>query len=163
MVKIAMMGLTAVVAVAVCLAFFGDSAQARFPYKMKFQKKYLDGNPKLKEAEKKSKIIRKTTTCNFCHIGGAAAKARKNRNAYGRALAKLLKDKLGEKDFEVLSSKKPSAKRTAARNAAKEKFSAVLTAVEKLLSDPKDKTSATFGELIKSGKLEISPKLLPKK
>ena len=147
MVKLAMMCLAAVVAVAGYLAFSGDSAHARPGYKKQFAKKYIAGNAVL------AKAYGKSASCNHCHVG----KKRANRNAYGQALAKLLKEKLGEKDFGVLSNKKKTAKRTAARNAAIEKFSAVLTTVEKLPSDPKEKTSATFGELIKSGKLKKTP------
>ena len=81
MVKLAMIGLTVVVAVAGCLAFSGDSAQARPAYKKLFKKKYVtDDYPAMKKA------YGHFGSCNYCHIGGIKvrrSRARRTRSAAG--------------------------------------------------------------------------------
>lgn len=67
--------------------------------------------------------------CNVCHAG----KSKKDRNAYGNALAELL-----DKDAD----KKDAAK-----------IQAALTEVAGLPSDPAKADSPTFGSLIEAGKL----------
>jgi len=67
--------------------------------------------------------------CNICHVGDR----KKDRNNYGKELGKLLN------------------RETDAEN--KEKIREALKTVAKLKSDPKDKKSPTFGELIAGGKL----------
>ena len=150
MVKIAMTGLAVVVAVAGCLTYSAGLAQARPAFKKQFDTKYMK--------DKSSALVKawKRSSCNACHIGGI--KDRKNRNSFGEALAKLL----NKKDSDALSFKN-RRKNPAAAEAAAKKVQDAFTTVEKLPSDPKDKTSATFGALIKTGKLKMSPKTLPKK
>lgn len=70
-----------------------------------------------------------TAKCNICHVGFS----KKNRNAYGEALDKLL-DRAADKDN-------------------KEKIRKALEKVAAMKSDPKDSKSPTFGELLKAGKL----------
>jgi hypothetical protein len=72
--------------------------------------------------------------CNICHAG----KVKKNRNEYGKALAKLLSRETDTED--------------------KEKIQAALKKVEATHSDPKDDKSPTFGDLIRAGKLPVEPK-----
>lgn len=67
--------------------------------------------------------------CNVCHAG----KSKKDRNAYGNALAELL-----DKDAD----KKDAAK-----------IQAALAEVAGLPSDPAKADSPTFGSLIEAGKL----------
>lgn len=68
--------------------------------------------------------------CWLCHQG---RKSRKNHNAYGEELAKLLD------------------KRTDARDT--EKIVAALVEVEKIHLEPENEESPTYGDLIKAGKL----------
>ena len=70
-----------------------------------------------------------TAKCNVCHIG----KDRKERNAYGEALAERL-------------DKKEDAKNV-------EKIKKALEEVAALPSDPANAGSPTFGALLKEGKL----------
>jgi len=67
--------------------------------------------------------------CNVCHVG----RVKKNRNAYGQALDKLL-DRQADKDNKA-------------------KIQAALDTVAKQHSNPDDQKSPTFGELIQQGKL----------
>lgn len=66
--------------------------------------------------------------CNVCHEG----KKKKNRNVYGKAVHEALG---GEKIKD------------------KDKINAALEKAAKMHSDPEDKDSPTFGELLKEGKL----------
>lgn len=117
------LGLAVVVAIV-----WGPSLQqagAKAPYKKEWDRMYMqDGSPMFKALEGKS-------NCNICHQG----KNRKNRNAYGQAIAKFL-----EKGDE----KKPDKIVAALEKAAKEK------------SDPNNSDSPTFGELIEKGELPIT-------
>jgi len=67
--------------------------------------------------------------CNICHEGIS----KKNRNAYGKELAKLLKRETDKDD--------------------KPKIQAALDKVGAMKSNPKDPKSPTFAELIKAGRL----------
>jgi hypothetical protein len=67
--------------------------------------------------------------CNVCHVG----KSKKDRNAYGNALAERLDKDADKKDVE--------------------KIRAALTEVAALPSDPAKADSPTFGKLIEEGKL----------
>ena len=81
--------------------------------------------------EKKSKFAKKVleTKCWVCHQG----KKKKNHNTYGIHLVKLLNRKKDAKNPE--------------------KIVVALKKVELLHTDPKDKKSPTYGEMIKDGKL----------
>ena len=68
------------------------------------------------------------TKCFVCHQG----KKRKNQNSYGKELAKLLDKKKDKKDVK--------------------KIIEALETVAKIHTDPKDKKSPTYGDLIKAGK-----------
>jgi cytochrome c2 len=74
-----------------------------------------------------------TAKCNVCHKG----KSKKNRNAYGEALAELL-DKKADKEN-------------------KEKIRQALETVAKESSDPANPDAPTFGDLIAEGKLPGGP------
>lgn len=74
-----------------------------------------------------------TAKCNVCHVG----KSKKDRNAYGNALAELL-------------DKKEDAK-----NVAKIKES--LEKVAAMSSEPGKADAPTFGDLLKQGKLPGGP------
>jgi len=67
--------------------------------------------------------------CNICHEGIS----KKNRNAYGKELAKLLKRETDKDD--------------------KPKIQAALDKVAAMKANPKDPKSPTFAGLIKAGKL----------
>ncbi|MEM8947045.1 MAG: hypothetical protein AAGD11_17860, partial [Planctomycetota bacterium] len=84
-----------------------------------------------KSAEEKTDFAKSVleAKCYVCHQG----RKKKNRNAYGSELAKLL-------------DKKKDAKNP-------KKIIEALEKVAKLPSDAKDKDSPTFGDLIKAGRL----------
>jgi hypothetical protein len=117
------------------LAAFGlviaTAASAREAYAIKqfadqFKEVYVkDGTPLAAEVE--------TAKCNVCHKG----KNKKDRNAYGEALAKLL-DKKEDKDNV-------------------EKIREALATVAKESSDPANAGAPTFGGLIEAGKLPGGP------
>ena len=97
-----------------------DQAAARTQYKKGFEKKY----PDVVKAQDDGKI-----TCNACHDGNS----KKNRNIYGKALAKQLRK--NEKD--------------------KKKILEMLTKVE---GDKSSIEGKTFGDLLKENKLPASTK-----
>lgn len=109
--------------------FAGSAARPAFAIKQffdEFKTMYVkDGSPLAAEVE--------TAKCNVCHVG----KSKKDRNAYGNALAELL-------------DKKEDAKNV-------EKIKQALADVAKMPSDPNNKDSATFGKLIEEGKLPGGP------
>ena len=105
-------------------------AQAIVQFKKEFEKLYID-----EDTDKEfAKLIKSNKTgCYACHQG----KKRKNQNSYGKELEDLLDKKKDRKD--------------------KEKIIAALKKVEKIHTDPKDKESPTYGELIKANKLPGGP------
>jgi hypothetical protein len=145
MLRIVLVALSAVVMLAGGWALLGGSAQAQPAFKKYFDQKYFTKGSKLEAAHT-------TSSCNFCHIGGTSAESRKNRNALGQALDKLLsKEDADNLTFKVKNEKPEVYK------AAEEKVLKALETVEKQPSDPKAKKSPTFGELIKNGTLPKSP------
>ena len=108
---------------------FGASAREAFAIKQfadEFKEVYVkEGTPLAAEVEE--------AKCNVCHKG----KSKKDRNAYGEALAKLL-DKKEDKDN-------------------KDKIRQALEAVAKESSDPSKPDAPTFGDLIAAGKLPGGP------
>jgi hypothetical protein len=103
----------------------GSSAREAFAIKQffdEFKTVYVkDGTPLAAAVE--------TAKCNVCHVG----KSKKDRNAYGNALAEKL-------------DKKEDAKNV-------EKIRKALEDVEALPSDPAKADSPSFGALLKEGKL----------
>ena len=110
--------------VAIGVAASGSQAFAIKQFADEFKDMYVkDGTPLAAEVEK--------AKCNVCHAG----KSKKERNAYGQALAELL-DKKEDKDN-------------------KEK---IRSALEEVASKPSAGAgSPTFGDLIKDGKLPGGP------
>lgn len=106
------------------LAFTASQAHAIPNFQKQFLAKYVEGNS---NAEFVAAV--KEAKCNVCHKG----KKKKDRNAYGMELSKLL-DKKEDKDNV-------------------DKIQEALDKVAAMKSDPKDEKSPTFGELIKEGKL----------
>ena len=111
---------------------FTNSASAILQFYKEFAAKYVDGSTD--KAFVKAATDKKTR-CFVCHdptkIDGKVSK--KNRNAYGQELSKLLDKKADKKDLK--------------------KIREALLAVESMKSDSKDSKSPTFGELISSGKI----------
>ena len=105
--------------------FAGSAARPAFAIKQffdEFKTMYVkDGSPLAAEVE--------TAKCNVCHVG----KSKKDRNAYGNALAELL-------------DKKEDAKNV-------EKIRKALETVAAMPSDPAKADAPTFGALIEQGKL----------
>ena len=110
------------------MAFVVAPARADRAFRDQFKVKYIRADstdPKdvsLREAFQKA-------GCAVCHEGDS----KKQRNAYGRALAKFL------------------SRKTDIKNA--EKIQAALVKVAAMKSDPDDPRSPTFGEIIGRGKL----------
>jgi hypothetical protein len=98
-----------------------QSALAIKPFNDAFIKKYVDGNENTEFAE-----AAKAAKCGLCHVG----KKKKDRNAYGMALAELLDKKADAKDAA--------------------KIDAAFETVAAMKAPGGEKT---FGELIKEGKL----------
>ena len=121
----------ACVAGVVVAVVVGGSSRPAFAIKQFFDEfKALYVQPDSGDANVQSLAAEvETSKCNVCHVG----KNKKERNAYGHALAELL-------------DKKEDAK-----NIAKIKES--LEKVASLPSDPKKADSPTFGDRIKEGKL----------
>lgn len=115
-------------------------AQAIKQFSDEFMKLYKvdKGNPDPSEFDKAVLEAK----CYACHQG----KKKKNRNAYGAELSKLLDKKKDKKNTE--------------------KIIEALEKVAKMHTDAKDEKSPTYGDLIKAGKLPGGPlaeaKLEPK-
>src|SRR5262249_42530461 len=145
--RIVLIGLSLVVTLVGGWSLVGGSAQAQPAFKKYFDQKYFGEDSAMKKAYEMS-------SCNFCHIGGADD--RKNRNDYGKALSKhIKKEDAANLTFKVKNEMPEKFK------AAEEKVLKALETVEKEHSNPKDKSSPTFGDLIKEGKLPKSPATLP--
>lgn len=116
----------AVVSAALVLGFASREAFAIKQFSDEFKAVYVkDGTPLAAAVE--------SAKCNVCHKG----KSKKDRNAYGEALAKLL-DKKDDKDN-------------------KDKIRQALETVAKESSNPADASAPTFGALIEQGKLPGGP------
>jgi hypothetical protein len=110
------------VGVALVAGGFAREAFAIKQFADEFKAKYVkDGTPLAAAVE--------AAKCNVCHAG----KSKKERNAYGEALDKLL-DKKNDKDN-------------------KEKIQKALDEVAAMSSDPSKPDAPTFGKLIEEGKL----------
>lgn len=109
-----------------------QSAFALKQFNDEFKKVYDVSKSKAEESKFAKAVL--DAKCYLCHQG---RKSKKNRNSYGAELAKLL-DKKKDK-----SNKK--------------KMAEAFAKVAKLPTDPKDKQSPTFGDLIKAGKLPGGP------
>ena len=81
--KVVLAMAAAMVAVSVLGGASTDTASARPPYKMEFDKKYMADGSAL------NKALSGKSNCNLCHQG----KDRKNRNDYGAAIGKALGEK----------------------------------------------------------------------
>ncbi len=95
-----------------------------------FKKDYLDNHADKKFAQEASKA---PNSCLVCHQG---LKKRKNRNAFGKELAKLLNKKTDSKTDEKTLAK-------------------ISDALKKVLAmhvDPKDEKSETYLDRVKAGK-----------
>lgn len=92
-------------------------------FQIQFLKKYAEGSDEAFNEKVKD------AKCWVCHQG----RKKTNNNVYGNALSELLDRKKDMRDDE--------------------KIVAALEKVAKMHSDPKDKESPTFGELIAAGKL----------
>lgn len=120
-----------IVRIAVFGVVLAVASQAREAFAIKqfadqFKEVYVkEGTPLAAEVE--------AAKCNVCHKG----KSKKDRNAYGEALAKLLDKKEDKENVE--------------------KIREALATVAKESSDPANKSAPTFGALIEGGKLPGGP------
>src|SRR5439155_10260670 len=127
--------------------FRGQTAEAFPVFKRRFDAKYLVKGTPLYEA------YGGRSTCNVCHLGGAMD--REHRNDYGQALGKLL----DRADADALTLENARRDPRAAQ-AAVRKIDEAFQTVEKLPANSHDRTPPTFGQLIRAGKLPISPATL---
>jgi hypothetical protein len=149
MLRIVLLGVLVMVVAIGVSAVFSDPAQAQPQFKKYFDLKYFP-----KEGDTAMKKAYEMGSCNFCHIGGA--EDRKHRNAFGQALSKhIKKEDALDLTFKVMNEKPEVYKK------AEAKVIKAIEAVEKEHSDPKDKKSPTFGELLEKGTLPKSPATLP--
>ncbi|HUT91540.1 MAG TPA: hypothetical protein VMY37_18725 [Thermoguttaceae bacterium] len=111
-------------------AMFWITAPARAvkPFKDQFEVKYVKKKPANEKERAFAEAVAKAE-CSVCHEG----KSKKDRNVYGRQLAKLLDKETDRENGD--------------------KIRKTLDKVAQLKSDPKVKDSPTFGELIAEGKL----------
>lgn len=121
----------AVVAVVAVALVGGGSAREAFAIKQFFEEfKAVYVKPESADPAEKALVAEvETAKCNVCHAGSS----KKDRNAYGNALAERL-------------NKKDDAKNV-------EKIKKALAEVAALPSDPAKSDSPTFGALLKEGKL----------
>lgn len=111
-----------------CLTLHVQTAEAVPPFKKEFDLLYVKKDSS--EANDQALVVAvEKVKCNVCHKG----KDKKQRNAYGEELAKLL-------------DKKADAKNP-------EKIKDALEKVSQLPSVPGDSAAPKFGDLIKEGKL----------
>ena len=112
----------------------GGSAREAFAIKQFFDEfKAIYVKPDSGDTAEKALVAEvETAKCNVCHVGSV----KKDRNAYGNALADRL-------------DKKEDAKNV-------EKIKKALEEVAALPSDPAKPDSPTFGALLKAGKLPIA-------
>ena len=140
-----MRNMTVIVVLFSLIAAAAQPAAATLNFQKVFKANYLDKH----EDEKYAEFVAKKVKCYLCHQG---KKSKKNRNKYGQQLSKLLDAKKDKgKDDE-----------------SKKKIAAALEKVGKMPSNPKDKKSPTFAELIgkselPGGKLDDLKKEPPKK
>jgi len=113
------------------------SAKATKNFQKDFVVRYVQpSDDDLQETAQKKAMLGQAVEeakCNICHNG----RDKKRRNAYGDQLAKLL-------------DKKADAENT-------EKVFMALEEVGKANSNPRDKKSPTFADLIGQGRLPVSP------
>lgn len=98
-----------------------------------FKQDYLDNNADKKFAEESGKP---PASCLFCHQG---VKNRKNRNAFGKEVGKLLNKK---------DNSKPTPENMA-------KITEALKKVMAMHVDPKDDKSETYLDRVKAGKFPV--------
>jgi hypothetical protein len=127
--RVCSFGFVAVVAVASLTWLNANTALARKQYSEQFIDKYITPTPTT-PAQKAIDAEVKSVKCGVCHLGPGGSK-KKERNAYGAALQKLL-----GKNEKAL-----------------DKIQAGLDAIAKDSSNPADGKAPTFGDLLKDGKL----------
>ena len=104
------------------------SALAIKAFSDQFRAKYVKEKPANDKEKAFAEAVAKAK-CNVCHEG----KKKKNRNAYGQELSRLLDKKIDKDNLE--------------------KIQKALDEVAELKCDPTDETSPTFGQRIAEGKL----------
>lgn len=124
--KIGLTTFVGVSTVAIIVGICAGTAHSRQQYKTEFFSKFVNRNS-TDPNEKSFADSAVKAKCTVCHVG----EEKKNRNAFGRELTKLLQK--NEKDTAKID----------------EAFDAVL----KMKSVPDDPNSPTYGELMKEGKL----------
>ncbi len=131
--------------IATCMALVASvwtsMATAVPPFYAQFKAKYVDGDANKEFAAANKEFVEavndRKNRCFVCHdpkIDEETGKtSKKNRNRYGRQLAKLLNKDTDKKNAE--------------------KIKKAIETVAALKSDSEDPESPTFGDLIKAGKL----------
>lgn len=119
---------SAVIAAVLCWGM--NAAWAVIQFRNEFVARYVKKDSKEPKDQAFAQLVEEAK-CNICHVGTD----RKQRNAYGDALDRLLDRTKDARD--------------------KEKIQAALAEVESVKVDPKDPKSPTFGDRIKAGELPV--------
>ena len=135
--RVCSFGLVAVVALVSLTCLNTRTAFARKQYSEAFIEKYVTATPST-PAQKALDAEVKSVKCGVCHMGPGGSK-KKERNAYGAALAEA-----------VGKNEKAPAK-----------IDAALDKVAKESSIPGDAKAPTFGDLLKEGKLPAPAEKAP--
>ncbi|ADB18963.1 conserved hypothetical protein [Pirellula staleyi DSM 6068] len=113
------------------VALMASQASALPPFNKEFTAKYVEGNSNAAFVEAVG-----TAKCNACHEG----KSKKDKNEYGKAVAKFLT----KADFEKVKADADAAKKY------------IVEGLEKAAAE-KNAAGKTFGELIAAGELPGGP------
>ena len=129
------------VAVALVIGSAAPKAHALGEFKKAFEEKYV------KEGDDGIKASFKEQNCNLCHVKDE----KKNvRNAYGKELAKLIE---GDANDRLKTAQKEGG-----ADGRKAELEKVMEEVEKAFKEleemKKENSDTTYGDVIKSGKLE---------
>ena len=135
----------AAICLAFCILFVGRSADALPDFKKAFDEKYT----KESDNEEFKKAV-KDQGCNVCHIKG---KNKKERNAYGNALADLIEGD-AQKRIKDAGDKAAQDKEKAK---LVEEFKKALEKVEEMKIDEEKEDSETYGARLKDHKLPVEP------
>ena len=122
-----------VVASSTLLGLWAGTAQSRPQYAKAFNAMYV--KPDGTAEEQAFAALAKDAKCAVCHVG----ESKKNRNDYGKALAKILKPEDAGAEFKGVTDKA--------------KIEEALKKVAEEHVDAKNPKSPTYGDLIKEGKL----------
>jgi hypothetical protein len=127
------------------LLMFGSirSADALPAFKKAFEAKYVDNNK-----DEAFKEVVKKQSCNVCHVKG---ESKKERNAFGDALAQLIE---GDAQARL---KEAGDNKSAEEEKILKELEEAFKKVEATKIDPENTNSETYGDRLKANKLPVEP------